>query len=518
MSVVIQELEQSFDQLPSTKSLADFMLEDYAKEALNIQRLAKTFKDEGITAALSYYSMAARVVHRDYAVTDMQRLFKEPDQAIKALDARYWQKLLGNLQVMRFLPKKLRDEWTDACQELKTPPFDKEHISATLETLLSKQGEYFAMMVDGIFTGLSKEHLTNRPEGFTKRIIIAGVKGDGIFTQYPKVGFIHDLRFVIAKFMGFEVPNYENDTEKLLDSIYKTTGVWHDVDGGAFRIRVYLNGNAHMEIHPQIAYRLNQILAMLHPMAIPEPHRRKPNPNTYKNVMLVNNLIPLGIVETLQKLQVKGQEVNISWQLDKHTKKKVGNILLAIGGQHVASDKYVFDYHVSPIIDKIIISRIYPDYQSYQYYPTPKHIALAAINMADLSPQDTILEPSAGQGGIATHIKTGHLTCVEIAPLHCAILEAKHINHVHCMDFMRFKGKKFSKIIMNPPYSHQRLRQHIEHAFSMLEYGGALIVIIPASYRGKTIIKDAKHIYDPTVYADFENTNIQTVIVRIEHG
>lgn len=518
MNTAIQKIEQSFDQLPSTKSLADFMLEDYAKKVLNIQRLAETFEDVSIMSALGYYSIAARVTHRNYRITDIKELFEKPEQAIKALDAQYWKKLLENLQVMRFLPKKLRDEWDDACQQLKTPPFNKEHISATLESLLSKQGEYFAMMVDGIFTGLSKEHLTNRPEGFTKRIIIAGVRSDSICNKYPKVGFIHDLRFVIAKFMGFEAPKYEVDTEQLLDSIYNKTGVWHDVDGGSFRIRVYRNGNAHMEIHPQIAYRLNQILAMLHPMAIPEPHRRKPNAKNYKNVMLINNLIPLSIVESLQRLHVRDQEVDITWNTDKHSRKKVGNILRAIGGQQVTPNKYVFDYHVSPIIDEIIISRIYPDYQSYQYYPTPKHIALAAINMADLSPQDTILEPSAGQGGIATHIKTGKLTCVEIAPLHCSILEAKHINNVHCMDFMKFNGKKFSKIIMNPPYSHQRLRQHVEHAFSMLEYGGVLIAIIPASYRGKTIIKDAKHIYNPTVYADFENTNIQTVIVRIEHG
>lgn len=50
----------------------------------------------------------------------------------------------------------------------------------------------------------------------------------------------------------------------------------------AFGIRVHKKGTAHIEIHPNLAWRLNLILAILYPQAIPPEHRRKPRRRAQK--------------------------------------------------------------------------------------------------------------------------------------------------------------------------------------------------------------------------------------------
>src|SRR3546814_14524091 len=85
--------------------------------------------------------------------------------------------------------------------------------------------------------------------------------------SHDRIGYINDLRAVIAKLTGRDEPKW-NATHSLIATLRRNTGTWFDVDGGAFRIRIYKNGTAHIEVHPDMARPIKHIFPYLHPLAI----------------------------------------------------------------------------------------------------------------------------------------------------------------------------------------------------------------------------------------------------------
>jgi hypothetical protein len=61
------------------------------------------------------------------------------------------------------------------------------------------------------------------------------------------------------------------------------------------RAKAFQKGTAHLEIHPDMAWRLNDILAFLYPMAIPAEHRQKPRTKA-KTSALHSNLLPFSVL------------------------------------------------------------------------------------------------------------------------------------------------------------------------------------------------------------------------------
>ena len=120
--------------------------------------------------------------------------------AVAALDAAYWAKAMALTDVYDAMPQKRREEWNEAIREHKTPAFEEETVRATLEDLLMSRSRFFAERVDGIFRALSGEHVTNAPQGFGKRMILTGITSH--YYAHERVGYINDLRAVIARFMG----------------------------------------------------------------------------------------------------------------------------------------------------------------------------------------------------------------------------------------------------------------------------------------------------------------------------
>jgi len=339
-AVVVNEAEQFF--APSTTSWMDALLAEYKSERDSILRVSKFMHDGCVKKTMAYFLEA--MLKRDNSYIRNDSSMFDSDMAISALDSRYWTRALNLTDVLDYMPSKKRSEWFNQIKELKTPTFDRDTVTATMVSLMDQRMDFLAEMVDGIFIGLSGEHVTNRPEGFTKRMIINYVYDCYMYSHGPKSGLIHDMRSVIAKFRGQEIPPY-GSTGYMLDRIRHNTGVWHIVDGGAFRIRVYKNGNAHMEINPDISYRLNQILAYLHPMAIPAPHRRRPNKKKAKVFTMIQNPVPFSVLAEIQgKRWGKNNrtlEMGYAWRLscDKHLRNAVDGIMHStqVRNQHNSS-------------------------------------------------------------------------------------------------------------------------------------------------------------------------------------
>jgi len=486
----------------------------YRKDRDSVEKIASFVVQE--MGAMSYFLEAAMVDKRTGSLS--ARSLFDLGPAIKALDANFWSRAIALTDVLDVMDAKSRNEWTEMIQKHVTPPFEEESVKATLKSLLLRRQEFFVDRIDGLFRALSGSHVTNEPQGFNKRMIINHVLtnyGHGsIFLDSRRVEFIHDLRVVIAKFMGRSVGKAFS-TYSDVDSINRRAcyGKWQVFDGGAFKIKLHMAGTAHLEIHPQMAYRLNQVLASKYPQAIPSQHRTKP-PAKAAEFDLRNDLIDPSVLHELSqgRMQKDGKTLFFSSDLSVEAKR----ILLYLGGVLVTRGMWSFDYQLDGLIGDVVRFGALPEQKSHQYYPTPEVIAHLAVDMLGVGDDDEFLEPQAGQGALADLLPKERTTCVEISSLHAAVLKAKGYQTV-CEDFLQWQpGRTFQKIVMNPPYSDGRWHLHLKHAASLLADRGSLVAILPASARGKTLIDGLAHEWSETFSDQFEGTGVNVVILKLE--
>lgn len=452
----------------------------YRAEKEAVKHVADTLDSK----AVDYFFDAARA--NDYRVSVNAKDIFQLDPAIKAVDAKYWQSAMMLTDVLEYMAADKRNEWHEQIRTHKTPEFTIDNVEATLKEMLRNRDRLLAERVDGIFRNLSHEHVTNCPQGFGKRFIM-GYMRSYCSVSHDRSNYIHDLRCVIAKFMGREGVQSHN-TYSDLNNI-KLDGQWNYLDGGAIKIRMYKKGTAHMEVHPEMAYRLNQTLSFLHPHAIPAEFRTAPKKKA-KEYQLNYDLLGFDILKDLEEFSSRYS--GDSWRFrNQLNNKKSEQVIEYIGGVKVGNNEWSFDYDPTQILREIKRNGCIPEHKSHQYYPTPEHIARDAVEMADIKDGDFVLEPSAGQGAIAEQIREAHplssLHCVEISELHCEILRQKGFDVVND-DFLKFNHEhKYDVIVCNPPYSDGRWLSHVNHAFSLLNPNGTLVAVLPSSSIGKKI-------------------------------
>ncbi|WP_299459051.1 methyltransferase [uncultured Microscilla sp.] len=115
------------------------------------------------------------------------------------------------------------------------------------------------------------------------------------------------------------------------------------------------------------------------------------------------------------------------------------------------------------------------------FHPTPEEIIEDMVDEADIEPEDTILEPSAGLGHIAEEIREDHpknsLEVLEKWDSLREILELKGFSVVGNDTLKHYK--KYDKVLMNPPFEKGQDIQHVQHVYEHnLEPGGRLIAIM----------------------------------------
>lgn len=297
----------------------------------------------------------------------------------------------------------------------------------------------------------------------------------------------------------------------------KQDGQWVYLDGGSLKVRRYKKNTAHIEVHPEIAWQLNKILAFLHPQAIPGEFKTKPKkqPKTHK---LDYDLISFGVAKELDNLSIRKDGLSVSGVNKLLPKTEM--TLEFLGGVKDGIDWY-FDYDVGEAIKAVIKTGSIPQAKSHQYYPTPKNIAEDLIDQACINDDCKIFEPSAGQGALLAPIP-GYLhknvTCIDISKLHCDIVKSKYpdvsVINADFLGFLSHKGR-YDRIIMNPPFSDKRAEDHVVHAYSCLDEGGILCAVMPASYKDKTIIQGVDHEWSEVYKNEFKGCSVNVVILRI---
>ena len=297
------------------------------------------------------------------------------------------------------------------------------------------------------------------------------------------------------------------------------------------RIRCYKKGTAHLEIHPDMAWRLNAILALLYPSAIPAEFRTAPKRKA-RDIELIQKPIPFTVISALCEAseyaplvedaryrRVRNpvrNSLELKYSLDKFTARQAGEVLEAIGGVRQKLGYYQFDYDPKRIVNEIIASGCIPDHKSHQFYPTPSELAELAVSYADLRDGMTSLEPSAGQGGIADHMHVGETVCVEVSDLHCKILNEKGHRWI-AGDFLKLAQEPiYDRVVMNPPFSSGRWQAHVEHAAGFVTEGGRLVAILPSGAKNKFDLPVFACEWSQVFDNQFDGTSVSVVILKAD--
>jgi len=526
---------------PVEPNLLQSLLKQYAAKKAVLERLDATMKNGKIQSAMIYFLKAhKRKTERDGGYSSVAMAY-DLEAAIATLDAEFWELALNLTDVKNHMNQDRRTEWWEMIRECKCEPFEQEIVINTIKTLLLDRARFLAEGVDGMFRKLSGEHVTNSPSGFNKRMIMANVldpKWDSI--DSTRSGYIDDLRKIIAKFMGREYTN-SNGTYDTLLQMRRHFGEWVTWDGGSMRVRLYKKGTVHIEVHPDIAWRLNTILAYLYPAALTEGSLKKPT-RASKDFDHIMQPLSFQIINCLSEL-IKNRSLKepiklLSWRTDDIiVKAKVKEVLFSLGGtmtqvehrfdrygKNYTVDAVEFDYDPTIAISHVIISGCLPDKKSHQYYPTPEPLAAELVEWAEIDDTHTVLEPSAGQGGLADLFpKEATIKCVEVSKLHCKILESKGYTTLN-LDFLehaRASSKaEYDRIVMNPPFSEGRAKLHLEAAITCLKSSGIITAILPSSMKNKEIASlDTFEVeWSEIRHNEFADASVSVVLMKAVRG
>lgn len=503
----------------------DALFSEYRAKKAEIEKIASFVV--GKTDIIGFFLDGAQKKERHSSLS-AQNLFDHVP-AIAALDALYWSRAMSLTDVLEAMDATRRNEWHTQIYEHKTPSFEPADVITTIRQLLAQRDYFFAQRVEGIFTNLSQSHVTNEPQGFGKKMIIAWMLTSYGSLNSERVAFIHDLRCVIAKFSGRgAVPSgiTYNDIDLLIKN--EKFGEWHSFDGGAFRAKFFKKGTAHLEISPDVSYRLNQVLAFLYPAAIPSEFRRKPvKAVKQKNYVMEHELVSFDTIASIGTGRISSCGFKIFF--NEPPLSSAIKVMEYLGGLKIGNHEWFFDYKIHLALNALRRTGSLPEQVTHQFYATPENVARMAVEMADIGDNDMIVEPSAGQGGIAVLLPIERTVCVEISQLHCAVLRARGLNVIQA-DFLEWNkvyagrfgspGKfwpktKFDRCVMNPPFSGGRAVAHVTRACDMLNDNGILVAVMPASFKGKEVVPGFVHEWSEVLQNEFDDTNVAVILLKL---
>ena len=197
------------------------------------------------------------------------------------------------------------------------------------------------------------------------------------------------------------------------------------------------------------------------------------------------------VLTVLSTLEIDGNDVRITGQIDRKLYLAVNEVLERIGGKWNRKAKaHVFDADPTDRIEAVMESGVLDPKVKTGYFPTPPEIVDKMIGLAGLERRHLILEPSAGQGHISDGIcgvlklRARDIMVCETLPENVRILEEK--GHTVEGDFFGFadmcreKDVAFDRVVMNPPFERQTDIDHVTVAFDLLAPSGVLVAIMGA--------------------------------------
>ena len=189
----------------------------------------------------------------------------------------------------------------------------------------------------------------------------------------------------------------------------------------------------------------------------------------------------------LSRVTLDGNNILLTCgQLDRKQYLAVNEVLQNIGGKWNKKYKaHVFLEDPTEKLESVLISGIIEPPKQYGYFPTPKHIVEQLVELADIHPNHSVLEPSAGQGAILDCLPKCEIECVELLPDNCRLLVDKGYDPIIC-DFLIIEpgGIRYDRIVANPPFSYgghpQADIDHVMHMTGFIKPGGRIVSVMGA--------------------------------------
>lgn len=194
--------------------------------------------------------------------------------------------------------------------------------------------------------------------------------------------------------------------------------------------------------------------------------------------------------QVLQACTVEGNIVKLPpGQLDRKLYQEVAKSLQLIGGAWKGGKVmgFVFPSNPSELLAEISEGSNRNLKKEFQFFATPAALATTLVSIAQLSAEDTVLEPSAGQGAIISEINkvwAGVPDCYELMPQNVSVLNQSGLRF-HWLDynFLNHTCGKYTKIIANPPFTKNQDIKHLLKMYECLADGGKLVCVTSDSWR-----------------------------------
>jgi len=192
------------------------------------------------------------------------------------------------------------------------------------------------------------------------------------------------------------------------------------------------------------------------------------------------------ILDIIEQGKTKGNLFYLpDYQLDRKTYLDVNKVLDCLGGKWNRKLKaHLFESDISEAIDDVLLTgNVISKKQEFQFFETPQNVVDQLIELAEVDPSHSCLEPSAGKGNIAESLRkivNNNVDCVEMMHENVEILTNKGFR-VHEGDFLQYiPTLKYDRIVMNPPFTKQQDILHVENALTCLKSDGILVSVMSA--------------------------------------
>lgn len=172
------------------------------------------------------------------------------------------------------------------------------------------------------------------------------------------------------------------------------------------------------------------------------------------------------VIDVLANSNVEGNKLFLpDSQLERKLYVLVNKALTALGGKWNRSAKaHLFKECPELFIEQLIETGEYIDTKKlYQFFETPTSLAERVIELACIEEDDSVCEPSAGKGRIASLLD--NVDVIELEEGNRKYLLENNYNLIHD-DFMTF-DESYDVFVANPPFSKQQDIDHVTHMISL---------------------------------------------------
>jgi len=188
--------------------------------------------------------------------------------------------------------------------------------------------------------------------------------------------------------------------------------------------------------------------------------------------------IPNDVANVLAESSTVGELLYLpDRQLERKLYLAVNKVLEALKGKWNRQTKaHVFPMNIEEAVEEVLLTGEYTDEKKeFQFFETPAELANDMIQWADIQPNDTVLEPSAGRGALAVFIafKSFPPDCIELNG-QCRSDLMDHGFNIVGDDFLDCVHS-YDHIIANPPFTKQ---QDVTHCTLMIRLARKSVISV----------------------------------------